>query len=176
MEDGVKLAPSWVMVLVCCGLLSYVVVNRQDDSDVKGAGCGIACRVKASPGKLPLAEQRERSRQVVNQVESAVRRAPAQMAPAADLGGTWVTFDKATRWTISPRNGVFVFREQPLAVPDVVTAAGYGALDGRTWSVQFESILGISGTAALELQDDGTLRGQATPVIGISFPLALRRE
>lgn len=177
MAGGFKVTPTWLVTIVCCGLLIYVVVKKLDDiSEVKVEGSGIAFRGRASPSELPITEQRARSRQVVDQIETEVREAPSQAPPRSDLSGTWITFDGTSRWAVSLENGQLVFREQQLVAPGVVSAAGYGTFDGHTWSLQFQSILGITGTASLDLHDDGSLRGQATTAVGISFPLALRRE
>jgi len=177
MAGGFKVTPTWLVTIVCCGLLIYVVVKKLDDiSEVKIEGSGIAFRGSASPSDLLSPAQRERSRKVENRIEAEVREAPSQAPPRTDLSGAWITFDGASRWTVSLENGQLMFREQQLVAPGVVSAAGYGTFDGHTWSLQFESILGINGTASLVLHDDGTLRGQATTAVGVSFALALRRE
>ena len=102
--------------------------------------------------------------------------APPETAPATavDLTGTWMLLDGRATWTVTVENGYLIFREQNTAAPGVVSAVGYGGFDGHTWSLQVQTIAGTTGTAALELQADGTLRGEAE-VAGERFLLALRR-
>src|SRR5262249_43010130 len=102
--------------------------------------------------------------------------APGEAAPATavDLTGTWTMLDGTATWTVTIENGYLIFREQNAAAPGVVSAVGYGSFDGRTWSLQVQTIVGTTRTATLELQADGTLRGEAD-VAGARFLFALRR-
>lgn len=181
-RGGFKLTPVWVVTIVFCVLLVYVVVKKVDDiREVKIAEAGgIVFGGSTSPVSLPLDVQRERSRQIEQKVEEEIHNAPAPLpvpvreTPAADLSGMWTTFDGTARWMVSRENNLYAFREESLAIPGVISAAGYGTFDGRTWSLQFETIIGAGGTASIHLQDDGTLRGEAA-ANGNHFPVSLHR-
>ena len=180
-KTGFKLTPVWLLTIVFCGLLIYIVVKKVDDiSEVKVEGTGgIVFHGSAAP--LPPSEQHERSREIEARIETYVRNAstsqpPRDPTPELDLSGMWMTVDGTATWMVLRENGLFVFRESTMAMPGIIATVGYGQLDGRTWSLQFQSIIGISGTASLHLQDDGTLSGEAIPVGGRNFPLMLRRS
>jgi hypothetical protein len=76
---------------------------------------------------------------------------------------------------VTVENGYLIFREQNAAAPGVVSAVGYGGFDGRTWSLQVQTIVGTAGTASLELQGDDTLRGEAD-VAGARFVRSATRS
>jgi hypothetical protein len=170
--------PGLIIAVTVCVLVGYVVVKRSDDiSEVHAAGVGIAFRGSSSPRALSPDEQKQRSQQIEAKVEEHVREAaPPEPPPAtaADLTGTWMLLDGTATWTVTVENGYLVFREQNAAAPGTVSAVGYGGFDGHTWSLQVQTIVGTTGTAALELQTDGTLRGEAE-VAGERFLLAMRR-
>jgi hypothetical protein len=168
-----------IFAITLCALMTYLVVTRHDDiSELKVAGAGIAFRGNSSPRALPPPEeQRGRSRQIEANVEEEIRDAPAPSAEtttAVELTGTWTMLDDSATWTITIESGYLVFREQNTAAPGIISAVGFGSFDGRTWSLQVQTIVGTTGTAALNLQDDGTLQGEAN-VGGVQFQLALRR-
>jgi hypothetical protein len=170
-------APRTIIAVAICAVVGYVVVKRSDDiSELKVAGAGVAFQGKSSPNTLRPEEQRQRSQQIEAKVEEDVREAaPVEPQPTAvDLTGTWMTLDGRATWTVMVENGYLVFREQNAAAPGVVSAVGYGAFDGRTWSLQVQTIVGSTGTARLELQEDGTLRGEAE-IGGTRFLMAFRR-
>jgi hypothetical protein len=171
-----RFTPVWLISIVFCFLLVYVVVKNADRvSGVNVAGSGITFRGKSSPDTLPLAEQKQRSQQIQEQVETEVREAsPSQAVSPVDLTGTWTTLDGAVSWTITIENGLVVFREQYASAPGVISAVGYGPFDGHSWSPQFQTVLGGVGTASLNLEDDRTLSGQAI-ISGTRFSLILRR-
>src|SRR5215831_9527072 len=156
--------PGRIVALVLCILLGYVVVTRRDDiKEIKVAGTGIAFRGKSSSRTLAPEEQKQHSQQIEAKVEEDVREAAPPQAPlpsAVDLTGTWTMIDGTATWTVTVENGYLIFREQNAAAPGVVSAVGYGRFDGRTWSLQVQTIVGTAGTASLELQADGTLRGE----------------
>lgn len=171
-----RLTPIWLVTIVFCVLLIYVVVKKVDDvSEVKFQGSGIAFRAK-SPSTLAPDDQRQRAQQIQAKLEAQVRNASPSEAPPSpvDLTGTWTTFDGRVTWTLTIENGYLVLREQNASAPGVVSAVGYGTFDGRTWSPQFQTIFGEAGTATLNLEDDDILRGEAI-VSGNRFSLALRR-
>lgn len=171
-----RFTPAWLISIVSCLLVGYVVVKNADRvSGVNIAGSGITFRGKSSPDTLPLAEQKQRSQQIQEQVEAEVSEAsPLQTVSPVDLTGTWTTPDGAVSWTITIENGFVVFREQYATAPGVITAVGYGPFDGHTWSPRFQTVLGGAGTASLNLEDNGTLSGQAI-ISGTRFSLILRR-
>ena len=171
-----RFTPIWLISIVFCGLLVYVVVKNADRvSGVNVAGSGITFRGKSSPDTLPRAEQEQRSQKIQEQVETEVREAsPSQTVSPIDLTGTWTTPDGAVSWTITIENGFVVFREQYSTAPGVISAVGYGPFDGHTWSPQFQTVLGGTGTASLNLEDERTLSGQAI-ISGTRFSLILRR-
>jgi hypothetical protein len=171
-----RLTPWWLIAVVACGLVSYVVVKRSDEiSELRFAGSGIAFRGSATTKTLPAEEQQARARDVVEHIEAQVREAPPAAEPSAvDLTGNWTTSDGVVTWAVSLENGLFVFREQNAAAPGVVSAAGYGSFDGQTWSLQFQTIFGAAGTASLRLLDEGVLEGEAS-VAGARFSLSLHR-
>jgi hypothetical protein len=170
------LTPVWLITAVFSGLMVYVVVTKADQiKEVHVAGTGIVFRGKSAANTLTPDEQRERSRQVEAAIEEKVREAaPATTPPPVDLSGTWTTPEGTASWAVSLENGLFVFREANAAAPGIVTAAGYGPFDGRTWSPQFQTMLGVPGTASLTLSDDGALEGDIV-VGGERFSLVLRR-
>lgn len=170
--------PRTIIAVAVCILVGYVVVKRSDDiKEVKAAGFGIAFRDRSSPRALTPDEQRLRSQQIEAKVEQELRDAsPAAPPPptAVDLTGTWTLINGTATWTVTVENGYLVFREQNTAAPGIVSATGYGSFDGRTWSLDVQTIVGTSGTATLELQADGALRGEAE-IAGVRFLLALQR-
>lgn len=171
-----RLSPAWIVPLVLCGLVAYLVVRRADEvKEVKIAGNSITFRDNSSASALPREEQRERSRKIEQVVEQDVRETTATPVPSAvDLTDTWTMPDGGATWTVSLENGFYVFRERSAAAPDVVSAVGYGAFDGNNWNVQFQTILGASGEATLALEDERTLRGDAV-VDGDRFAIELHR-
>lgn len=177
-ERSSWVTPGVIIAVVVAIAIGYVIVKRSDDvSGVHAAGFGIAFRDSSSPRALPPDEQKQRSQQIEARVEEDVREAaPAEALPptAVDLTGTWTLLDGTASWTVTVENGYLIFREQNAAAPGVVSAVGYGNFDGHTWSLQVQTIVGTTGTATLELQADGTLRGNAE-VAGTRFLLALRR-
>jgi hypothetical protein len=171
-----RLTPLWLVAIVFCVLMVYVVyknVDRVREVKVPGGG-GIAFWDKSS--KTLTTDDLQRSPQIVANFEAQVRNAsPAETPPSpVDLTGTWTTFDGRVTWTLTIENGYLVFREQNASAPGVVSAVGYGTFDGHTWSSQFQTIFQEVGTAILSLEDDDTLRGEAI-VAGKRFSLGLRR-
>jgi hypothetical protein len=177
-ERSSWVTPASIVAVTICVLIGYVVVKRSDEiSEVKVAGTGIAFRGSSSPRALPPDEQRQRSQRIEAKIEEDVREAaPPEPPPptAVDLTGTWTLLDGTATWTVTVENGYLVFREQNAAAPGVVSAIGYGSFDGNTWSLQVQTIVGTTGTATLEIQADGSLRGEAD-IAGTRFLLALRR-
>jgi hypothetical protein len=170
-------SPFWVVALVFSGLMIYVVVKKVDHiSELRVPGSGIAFRGSASESPPPPEEQRQRAQAIEAEVKQQIRSAaaPAPLPNAVDLTGMWTMADGTAAWSITVENGYLVFREQNTAAPGVVSAVGYGGFDGHTWTVSVRTIGGTAGTASLDLQDDGTLQGEAS-IDGYQFPLALRR-
>jgi len=175
------ISPKWVGTLVGCALLIYIVVRKIDDiREVKAAGASITFGSNAPPPSMPPDQQRELSEQIQARVEAALRQAaktesaPEPPPSPVDLTGTWTTPDGGAIWTITIENGYLVTREQYPANSNVVTAVGYGSFNGKTWSLQIQNIFGASGTAALDLEDDDTLKGEVV-LDGQRFLLVLRR-
>lgn len=178
-EPKSGISPKWIVTLVGCGLLIFIVIKKVDSiSEVKAAGAGITFRGSASPSTLPPEQQRELSRQVQAKVEADLQQtakdSPEPPPSSVDLTGTWTTPDGRASWTVTVENGYLVMREQYPASPNVITAVGYGSFDGHTWSLRLQNIFGATGTASLNLEDEDTLRGEV--VLGAQrFLLVLRR-
>lgn len=175
------ISPKWIATIVGCALLIYIVVRKIDDiREVKAAGASITFGSNAPPPSMPPEQQRELSEQIQAKVEAALQQAaktePAPEPPPSpvDLTGTWTTPDGGAIWTITIENGYLVTREQYPANSNVVTAVGYGSFNGKTWSLRIQNIFGASGTAVLDLEDDGTLEGEVV-LGGQRFLLVLRR-
>jgi hypothetical protein len=178
-EPKSGISPKWIVTLVGCGLVAYIVIKKVDDiSEVKAAGAGITFRGSASPSSLPPEQQRELSRQIQAKIEADLQQAanaePEPSTSPVDLTGTWTTPDGRASWTVTIENGYVAMREQYPESPNVITAVGYGSFDGHTWSLRLQNIFGATGTASLSLEDDDTLRGGV--VLGAQrFLLVLRR-
>src|SRR4051812_32301250 len=160
----------WVgLLILAAGVAVAIVIQTQRGGTTQLNMWGVAVTIGADPQQLTPAEQRERSREVEQNVEAKVHDAAASQpepqvveepAAALDLRGSWTSTDGAVTWVVSFERGYFVFREYRAGMqPGVVTAAGYGILDGRTWSVQLQDVTGHAASAVLTLQDDQALTG-----------------
>jgi len=176
------ISPKWIPPLVGCALVIYIVTVKFDDiHEVKAAGVSITFGRSTSPPSMPPdQQQRELSEQIQSKVEAALQQA-AKTEPAAepppspvDLTGRWTTPDGGAIWTVTIENGYLVTREQYPANSNVVTAVGYGLFNGKTWSLRIQNIFGVTGTAVLDLEDEGTLEGEVV-LDGQRFSLVLRR-
>jgi hypothetical protein len=173
------------LLILVAGVAVAIVLQTYRGGKTKLSMWGVGITIGGDQQQLTPAEQRERSREVEQQVEAKIQEASAsrpgqqvteEPTPPIDLRGSWTSTDGAVTWVVSFEQGYFVFREYRANMqPGVTAAAGYGIVDGRTWSVQFQDFAGNAASAMLALQDDQTLAG-VVDAYGRRYQLELRRS
>jgi hypothetical protein len=171
------------LLILAVGVAVAIVLQTYRGGKTKLSMWGVGITIGADQ-KLTPAEQRERSGELQQQVETKVHEAaaatPAQQVdeespPPIDLRGSWTSTDGGVTWVVSFERGYFVFREYRASMQrGVIAAAGYGIVDGRTWSVQLQDFAGNAASAMLTLQDDQTLTG-VVDAYGQRYQLEFRR-